>query len=306
MGIPCMRCVLLSASLLGSRAYVVPPSSVGTRASMATPRVSPPHATASDDPRPGFRFASRPVRDAQTGRESVKLALEAVDPRNVVRAVNVSLTPAPGLGIELEELTGSGFSADGLPLQGQLVVVRSLVAGGVAQAEGSIRAGDTITAVGFAGSFVDTEACSYDALMETLQAAVELGDPITLTMKRVVARGRATVTAVLPGGEKAAFTAYEGENLRMCLIRQGLVVNDETANRYDNKPAGTGNCGGNGLCCTCVVSVQGGAQHFSPMRPSERQLLRKVARWRQSCRTKFVLEDGEEAEVSINLSPRAK
>ncbi|KAL1529583.1 hypothetical protein AB1Y20_000526 [Prymnesium parvum] len=288
------------AALLASLC-LAPPAGVASRMRTPTLRSLGIHANAAS---PGFRFASRLVRDRETGREKLQLALEPTDPAYVVRAMNVTLTPTPGLGIELEELAGSGSSAEGLSLEGQLVVIAGLVPGGAAATEGSLRAGDTIVAVQAGGEVVETEAVSYETLMQILLPAVELGAPITLTIKRIVPRGRATVTAVLPEGEEVSFPAFAGENLRMSLLRQGLVPNDSSANRYDNKPAGSGNCGGNGLCCTCVVSVMHGAQHFSPQRASERQLLRKVARWRQSCRARFVLEDYEEAEVKINLAPR--
>lgn len=136
------------------------------------------------------------------------------------------------------------------------------------------------------------------------------GETLTLALKRLVKRGKARVIATLPSGAEASFDAWGGENLRMGLIRNSLatgletVPNDQTAERYDNKPKGTGDCGGNGLCCTCVVSVMQGANNLSPPRPQEKQLLRSVARWRQSCRAQLTLEDEEEVEVRISLNPR--
>jgi ferredoxin len=78
-----------------------------------------------------------------------------------------------------------------------------------------------------------------------------------------------------------------------------------SAQRYDNKAKGSGTCGGNGLCATCVISVLAGAENLSEKRAGERQLLRNVARWRQSCRTRIKLDDGEEATLTIALSPRS-
>ena len=116
------------------------------------------------------------------------------------------------------------------------------------------------------------------------------------------------MTAVRPGGDEFDFLAFEGENLRMGLIRNlgKDAINDQTAERYDNKPRGSGDCGGNGLCCTCVVSVLQGATHLSPRRTAEEQLLRRVARWRQSCRASLRVSDGEQAAVRIALSPRGR
>ena len=50
-------------------------------------------------------------------------------------------------------------------------------------------------------------------------------------------------------------------------------MNDQTAPRYDNKPAGTGDCGGNGLCATCVLGVLQGGENLTPRGASERSLL---------------------------------
>ena len=125
------------------------------------------------------------------------------------------------------------------------------------------------------------EAASYDATIEAIGQALSAtppGAPITLTLGRIVRRGRAQVTAVDPDGSESQFVCYEGENLRMGLLRRGLRLNDQTARRYDNKPAGTGDCGGNGLCATCVVSVLSGGVNLTPKRPSEKNLLSRVAR----------------------------
>ncbi|KAJ1637706.1 hypothetical protein T492DRAFT_286384 [Pavlovales sp. CCMP2436] len=132
-------------------------------------------------------------------------------------------------------------------------------------------------------------------------------DEITLVVKRLVLRKVAYITAVLPSGEERVI-AYDGENLRMALIRQGVVaINDETAPRYDTK--GSGNCGGNGLCCTCVVSVLSGAEHLNERTKSEKQLLRKVTRWRQSCRARILIGGAgapvDEIKLRVQLAPRS-
>jgi hypothetical protein len=49
-----------------------------------------------------------------------------------------------------------------------------------------------------------------------------------------------------------------------------------------------------------------GADHLTAPRASETQLLRNVARWRQSCRAQLKLDDEEEVEVRINLNARTR
>ncbi|KOO24143.1 hypothetical protein Ctob_005117, partial [Chrysochromulina tobinii] len=147
-----------------------------------------------------------------------------------------------------------------------------------------VKIGDTIVGVGgeedLSNGCIVTEGASYEALIEVLGNAVAKanGRPLTLLLKRMVPLGRALVTARKPDGTEAQFVAYNGENLRMRLIREGLAPNDMRAQRYDNKAPGSGTCGGNGLCATCVISVLAGAENLSEKRAGERQLLRNVAR----------------------------
>jgi len=212
----------------------------------------------------------------------------------------------------LEELV-LGSDGDELPL----VVVEGLVEGGAAaehaaetEANGggaSVIAGDTIIAVyGSTGSF-NVEATSYESTIGAIGALAQAGAPLTLTLGRIVRRGRAAVTTVDRDGSESQFVCYEGENLRMGLLRRGLRLNDQTARRYDNKPKGTGDCGGNGLCATCVVSILDGKENLTPAGASEKNLLARVARWRQSCRAYVQCPEGEtDVRVKIALSPRSE
>jgi len=145
----------------------------------------------------------------------------------------------------LEELV-LGSDGNELPL----VVVEGRVEGGAAaehaaetEANGggaSVIAGDTIIAVyGSTGSF-NVEATSYESTIGAIGALAQAGAPLTLTLGRIVRRGRAAVTTVDRDGSESQFVCYEGENLRMGLLRRGLRLNDQTARRYDNKPKGTG------------------------------------------------------------------
>ena len=274
-----------------------------------------------------WRLATRLARRSSGGLDRVEqqTLLEPSDPTYVVRTIEVTLPIVGGsLGMELTELGGAGYSNDGSEASAALVVVTGLVEGrsaelhcGTIDDAGSnvlsqvVKIGDTIVGVGGEEDLSDgcivTEGASYDALIEVLGNAVAKanGRPLTLLLKRMVPLGRALVTARKPDGTEAQFVAYNGENLRMRLIREGLAPNDMSARRYDNKAPGSGSCGGNGLCATCVISVLAGAENLSEKRAGERQLLRNVARWRQSCRTRIKLDDGEEATLAIALSPRS-
>ena len=167
-------------------------------------------------------------------------------------------------------------------------------------------AGDTLTEVRGSGMAFDVECAPYDGVVGAIGEALASGGPVTLTLARVVRRGRATVTSVdAATGEEEQFTCYEGENLRLGLLRRGLKVNDLGAQRYDNKPKGSGDCGGNGLCATCVVSVLNGGECLTPRGASESNLLAQRLRWRQSCRAFVTLPEGEtDVEIRISTNPR--
>ena len=273
------------------------------------------------DPSMKWAISTKRVRSPQDGREEVKTMLDCSDPRFVVRTVNVTVPfQTAGLGLELTELCGTGENDLGEERSGQMVLISGVVEGGGAEASGAdVRVGDTIVGIDIASSgfdYASVEAVGYDELVGTLRGAMDAARSasnavagLQLSLKRIMPRGVAKVRAIKANGEELVFNAYEGENLRMGLIRNGggrAIVNDMTARRYDNKPRGTGDCGGNGICATCVVSIMNGKEHLSPMKPGEKQLLRNVARWRQSCRAYLALEDGEEAEITVKLSPRSE
>lgn len=239
----------------------------------------------------------------------------ADDAEYAVRRVTatVPLDPSAGLGCVLVELAPTG--GDGAAA---IVVVGDVLAGSAAaylasvcsQAPRRSRAcallGDAIVAV----DGVRVEGLGYDACVAAIANARERRpEAITLELARLVRRGRATVEATRPGGAVDSFVLFEGENLRAAFLRRGLErPNDMTVARYDNKPKGSGDCGGNGLCSTCVVSVLRGAEHLSKPGAQETQLLRKGARWRQSCRATLQLSDDwdeqTELDLKLNLCPR--
>ncbi|KAG8468328.1 hypothetical protein KFE25_013411 [Diacronema lutheri] len=258
---------------------------------------------------PSWRLSRKLVRDRQSGRVQELTELEPSSAEWEVSEVAFALPTAPSLGIELSEVTGEVIiSGEGTKLTQSIVFVTALVPGGNAARLGACAPGDTIIAVGSGlGDVVNTEGANYEATVRAIGAIAAEHDEITLVAKRLVRRSVARVTAVLPGGGEATVLAFEGENLRMALIRQGIVsINDDRAQRYDGK--GSGNCGGNGVCCTCVVSVLDGAQFLNERTRSERQLLRKVARWRQSCRARVQIGRSEAAgpvDIRVQLGPRS-
>ena len=278
-------------------------------------RVRP--ATWATVPDARWRLVKTQERDPKTGRADPRwwrADADCVDA--TVRFFNCTLMPNPGLGIELSEII---LGSEAMPL----VLVDGVVEGGPAAIHAAqatahddyacVMPNDTLIAV-YAGAESAAgyilEAAPYEPTVEAIGQALGAtpsGAPIKLTLGRIVRRGRALVTAIEPNGTESQFVCYEGDNLRMGLLRRGLRLNDPTARRYDNKPKGSGDCGGNGLCATCVVSVMCGGANLTPKRPSEANLLANVVRWRQSCRAYIQCpEDETDVEVKIALKPRSE
>lgn len=313
---------LLIASTLGSRAVAI-----GRQRSIArtAPRAASDASVAST---PAWTLSKKLVRDPRTARLTPMVTLEASTPDYEVATFTLSLPAKPALGIQLLELAGEqmvNYGQSGAKLAQALVLVEELVEGGNAwlrlgdadaiAARGSILPGDTIIAVGAGAGAATTEieGASYEATVDAIReacaaCAARAEAEVVLVVKRLVRRRKAIITAVLSDGEERVVAAYDGENLRMCMLRAGIgaINGDGDTERYDGKSSG--NCGGNGLCCTCVVSVMSGAEHLNERTKTEKQLLRKVTRWRQSCRSRVQLPAvgaWEDVEILLKLSPRS-
>ena len=258
-----------------------------------------------------WRLVVSSARDPKSARMESRWRVDSDSVETTVRHFNVTLQPNPGLGIMLEERMLGSDESMMLPL----VVVDGLVKGGAAAMQSAsasdgacLTEEDTLIRLYCAGISVDIEAASYDYTVDAIGTALAAypAEPLTLTVGRIVRRGRAVVATVEPDGSESSFTVYEGENLRMGLLRRGRKLNDKTAPRYDGKAKGSGDCGGNGLCATCVVSVLDGAEYLTPKGASERNLLKSVARWRQSCRAYVQCPEGvTDVEIKLATNPRS-
>lgn len=123
-------------------------------------------------------------------------------------------------------------------------------------------------------------------------------------MKRLARRARATVRVTFPqaeGREDAVLTLYRGANLRRAMLAKGALVNDPLARRFD-AGIGTGDCGGEGCCCTCAVEVVSGINALSEQKTQEAQMLRSFPCWRLAC--KAVVDIQEDVEITLKAQPR--
>ena len=181
----------------------------------------------------------------------------------------------PGIGLQLTEFGSADDSA--------LVLVEGALDGSNAADRSSvpILPGDAIIAAGVpGGELIDVQGATYDATVEALLAADPAAGAIQLKLKRLSKRPSVALRLQFPESEERAeerLTLYGGENLRRAMFARGVKLNDPLARRFD-AGVGTGDCGGEGCCCTCAIDVVSGAGVLSEQQTQERQMLVKFPR----------------------------
>lgn len=235
----------------------------------------------------------------------------------MVDTVKVEFPRGAGLGIELLELAGG--RSDGLGI----TVVAGLVEGGAA--EGSdILEGDSIISVGVrrrkaSGSganleeseetiAVPTECLGYDATVDAILSLPpvdpKFDEAIVLNLKRLRRKPKVKVNLQYPpnqGEEDVSLELFAGENLRRAFLVRGVKLNDPLSRRFDN--GGSGDCGAEGTCATCAVSVVRGENLLSPPGSTEKQIFKQNPRWRMACKT-IVGYGLQEGEMTVRVNPR--
>lgn len=217
----------------------------------------------------------------------------------------VEVSRAGGLGLVLEELA----DIDGTR---GLVLIEELVADSNAARLESICVGDSIIQVQGAGApdvtAIDVEGKNWERTIDALTAVSE--DSVLLTMKRLVQR--ATVKVSVTGIDKTDLGTFEcpaGSNLRMEMLKRGLPTDqiyDMDTMRFDAIGNAGTNCGGEGSCGTCLISVTQGMDLVTPAGRIEEKVLKKQkrpVRWRWSCRAR-VGAGNRGGDVSIQLQPQ--
>jgi 2Fe-2S iron-sulfur cluster binding domain len=224
--------------------------------------------------------------------------------------------PGSGLGIVLLELQSR--DADGVGI----VVVEDVVEGGSAASSGLIP-GDSIVQIDVsndsnssnngdnkaATARVQTECLNYDRTIDAILSLPPCSDAadvqtVVVTAKRIRRRPKVRVTFQYPPSQRESDLTLElfaGENLRRSMLVRGIKLNDPLARRFDS--GGTGDCGAEGTCATCSVSVTRGMELLNDMGMTESQILAKNPRWRMACRT-VVGYGMQEGEITIRVNPK--
>jgi len=205
---------------------------------------------------------------------------------------------APGLGIALEELGSDGEAG--------LVLVESCLEGGnAAAATKPILTGDAIVAVGSVGGpSIAVEAFTYDDTVGVL-ASLDPEKAVELTLRRLVKLPRVSVTLQFPKDEEREDEQLDllpGMPLRRSILSRGIKLNDPLARRFD-AGWGTGDCGGEGTCCTCALEVAEGLDLLSEQSAQERQMLKLHPTWRLACKASIGELDAD-SRLVLKVSPR--
>lgn len=250
------------------------------------------------------------VAESATMSEGVYLGAKN-SRQNFVDSVKISgipRKPGQGLGIELLEIAGG--REDGLGI----TIASGLVKGGLSEGKG-ILPGDSIAKISVLkeGSdepiaSVDTEALGWDATVEqigSLPSPSENDDEyLIITVKRLRRKPKVTVNFQYPpdmGEEDMRIELFSGENLRRAMLVRGVKLNDPLSRRFDS--GGTGDCGAEGTCATCVVAVTEGDDLLNDQKIQEAQMLAKNPRWRLACKA-IVGYGMKEGQMTVKVNPR--
>lgn len=152
-----------------------------------------------------------------------------------------------------------------------------------------------------------TECLGYDATVDVLTSLPPPSSEdelIEIRVKRIRRKPKVSVRLQFPPEENNPDTTIElfsGENLRRAMLTRGVKLNDALSRRFDS--GGTGDCGAEGTCATCVVAVAKGMEFLSPMKIQEEQILANKPRWRMAC--KAVVGYGmTEGEMTLQVNPK--
>jgi len=159
---------------------------------------------------------------------------------------------------------------------------------------------------------ISTECLGNDATVDAIRSLLpvqqqsdeQTQERFILTLQRLRRKPKIQITFQYPPDMKEAPVTLElfaGENLRRAMLVRGVKLNDPLARRFDS--GGAGDCGAEGTCGTCAVSIVRGAELLSPPGQTEQQMFRTTPRWRLSCKT-IVGYGMRQGEMVVNVNPR--
>lgn len=246
------------------------------------------------------------VYDLDTG----VYGFESKDPEyglEVIRTFVHWQPPDYALGLQLTEVAHGEHDHRGL------VLVSQVNDPDVHHTE-RIHNGDAIVGVFVEEGFREsTTGLDYDETMDVLQRAKHYaqsvgGTTLSLELNRLVKRGQVMVEVQDKRGAAvvASIQAKAGDNLRSLLMHHhtALYGTDQTALHRVDQPSIKGDCGGEGICGTCLVQVLEGMDHLNAVGPQESSMLRgRPESWRASCKTVVGADNQDGSTLRIRLHP---
>ena len=234
--------------------------------------------------------------------------------------VKVAFPRKPNMGLGLELLELAGGRSDGVGI----TIVSGIVEGGASDGSG-ILPGDSIIKIELRCKSqqqtnqgvqemeevlsVGTECYNYDKTVDAIMSLPPMAnesseDMFVITVKRLRRRPKIQLNLQYPpemNEQNVSLELFAGENLRRALLTRGVKLNDKLAQRFDS--GGQGDCGAEGTCATCAVSILEGLNLLSPQGQQEQQIFVKHPRWRMAC--KAVVGYGmKEGQISVRVNPR--
>ena len=208
------------------------------------------------------------------------------------------------LGLELTEFAHSDNAGD----HRGLVLVTKV--SNVLTPDLPIHVGDIIVGVFSGPDFKEsTTALDYgdtvDVLHRAKEHALSLGhNNIELELNRVVKRAHVIVEVEDDDGNVTTLdSALAGDNLRLLLLHTHVPLYDGLLPRLD-QPHLTNDCGGEGICGTCMVQVLQGMDHLNAKGPQEQSILHnRPSSWRAACKTVMGADNVPNTILRIRLHP---
>jgi len=253
------------------------------------------------------------VVQTETSMQSAGIFLQTKNKELFVDTLQYTIRREGGLGLLLTEIAGGREDGVGI------TIIEEVLEGGNSDGCGIVP-GDSIVALSITKTSesgrndvaeervgVTTECLGYDATIDaitSLPPPISSEDTILVTVKRIRKQPKIDVRLQYPPSQNepdSTIELFAGENLRRAMLTRGIKLNDKLAQRFDS--GGSGDCGSDGTCATCVVGVARGAELLSPMASSEAQILSKKPRWRMACKT-VVGYGMTEGEMTLQVNPR--
>mmetsp|Transcript_16210 Transcript_16210/g.21197 ORF Transcript_16210/g.21197 Transcript_16210/m.21197 type:complete len:315 (+) Transcript_16210:89-1033(+) len=218
-----------------------------------------------------------------------------------VENITVERSAGEGLGLLLEEM----WQSEETQIRG-LVLVSGVIDDSPAARSGAFKRGDTL----ISANGKDLEGLAFDTLVEELGS---LSDDLLINfqVQRIVQRATVDVTVIdYDGTPRSRFLVPAGGNLRTAFLFNGFQnsdIYDSETMRFDALGNSGTNCGGDGTCGTCLISIIQGADLISPPGRVEKLALAKQQRpprWRWSCNV-YVGLGNRGGNITVGLRPQA-